>query len=254
MIKVTMTKKIFLLISLFFFLFPSTSLARSFTSDNYEIQWGNFNMTGGKKSSTSFNLTDSVGQNAPGQFDGDGYILKSGFQYAYDQVYEFSFAIDNLDINFASLTPNIGTTQSNIITISTNSANGYQILNSENRPLVNINTSTTIPDTTCDNDDCDQTTSTVWTENDTYGFGFNALGINSSQAVTGVGTSNYFTDNTYFRQFADKSNSETAQVFMSEDSRVQEHSARITYKITTSPQYSGGTYQNYINFIAIPKY
>lgn len=247
-------KKLLLISLLFLFFIPLSLNAQSFTSDNYEIQWGNFNMTGGKKTSSSFILTDTVGQNAPGQFDNTGYILKSGFQYAYDQVYEFSFSIDNLDINFGTLTPNIGTTQTNIITINTNSGHGYQILNLESYPLTSINTNSTIPDTTCDASDCDQTVSTPWTQNNIYGFGFNALGINSSGAVTGIGTSNYFTNSTYFRQFADDSNSETSQILMSEDSRVEERSARITYKVNISPNQAAGKYQNNINFIAVPKY
>lgn len=247
-------KKLFLLITLITLISPLKSLAQSFTSDNYNIQWGNFNMTGGKKSSSSFTLTDTVGQNAPGQFNSSGYILKSGFQYAYEGTYSFSFSIDDLNIDFGSLTPNIGTTRSNIITITTPSGNGYQILSIESHPLSSLDTNTTIPDTTCDDTNCDQTTSTPWTQNDIYGFGFNALGINSSGAVTGVGTSNYFTDSTYFRQFADNSSSEASQVLMSEDGAVEEHSARITYKVNISTNQSTGTYQNNINFIAIPKY
>lgn len=245
----------FLLLLFIALLFPLKSIAQSFNSDNYNIQWGNFNMTGGKKSSSSFTLTDTVGQNAPGQFDNNGYILKSGFQYAYDQVYKFSFAIDDLDVNFGSLTPNIGNTQSNIITISTNSSNGYQILSLENHPLTaNNGINTTIPDTTCDSNDCDETISTLWTENNIYGFGFNVLGINSSGVVTDIGTSNYFADSTYFRQFADNSNGESSQIIMSENSRVQERSAKITYKVNISSVQSAASYQNNINFIAVPKY
>jgi len=254
MIKVTMTKKIIILLILFTLILPFKSLARSFSSDNYNLDWGNFNITGGKKTSTSFNLTDSVGQNAPGQFDNSGYILKSGFQYAYDQSYQFSFQIDDLDIDFGTLTPNVGTTQSNIITISTPSGNGYQILTNQNRPLSNIGNNTTIPDTVCDNGTCTHTNSAVWTQADTYGFGFNALGVDSSQVVTGIGTSNYFTDSTYFRHFADLSDSEDSQIIMSENSPVNEHSAKITYKVNISSSQAAGTYQNSINFIAVPKY
>lgn len=256
MIKQIMIKHrpILLLLFLTSFFFPFKAIAQSFISDNYKIQWGNFNMTGGKKTSSSLILTDTVGQNAPGQYDNTGYVLKSGFQYAYEPGYDFSFSIDNLDINFGSLVPNIGTTQSNIITISTPSGRGYQILSVEDHPLTNIDTAVTIPDTNCDASDCDETTSTPWTQNNIYGFGFNAIGINSSGVVTDIGTSNYFTDSTYFRQFADNSNSETAQILMSEDIRVEEHSAKITYKVNIPVNQSSGQYQNNINFIAIPKY
>lgn len=221
------------------------SLAQSFTSPSYHIDWGNFNMTGGRKTSTTYILTDSVGQNAPGQYNSAGYTVKAGFQYAYDSNYKFSFAIDNLNIDFSSLTPNIGNTQSNIITISTPTGHGYEIFSLENSPLNIRDTNTTIPDITCDNNDCDETTSGVWTENNIYGFGFNAIGD---------GTSTYFPDSTYFRQFANQQTSETPQIFMSENTPVVNHSAKITYKINISPNQSEGSYQNNINFIAVPKY
>lgn len=234
-----------LIFSIIYDLSSTISLAQSFTSPSYHIDWGNFNMTGGKKTSTNYILTDSVGQNAPGQYDNTGYTLKAGFQYAYVQDYKFSFSIDNLDINFGSLVPDIGNTQSNIITISTPSGHGYEIFSLENSPLTNINTNITIPDTTCDSNDCDQTTSGVWTQNNTYGFGFNA---------TGDGTSNYFPNTTYFRQFANLKTNETPQIFMSENVPVNNHSAKITYKINIPAVQSSGSYQNNINFIAVPKY
>lgn len=240
--------KIILFILFFSIIYDLTSkisLAQSFTSPSYHIDWGNFNMTGGKKSSANYILTDSVGQNAPGQYNSTGYTVKAGFQYAYIQDYKFSFYIDNLDINFGSLSPNVGTTQSNTVTISTPTGHGYEIFTSQNSPLTTFSTNTTIPDTTCDSHNCDQTTSGVWTNNNIYGFGFNA---------TGDGTSSYFTDTTYFRQFANQQTGESPQVFMSENNPVKDHSAKITYKINVSPLQPEGSYQNNINFTAVPKY
>ncbi|MFA5750052.1 MAG: hypothetical protein WC895_02435 [Candidatus Shapirobacteria bacterium] len=249
-----MTNKIFIFLFFLCLIFPINIVAQSFTSPSYQIQWGNFNMTGGKKTSATFILTDSVGQNTPGKFTNTGFVIKSGFQYAYDLYQPFSFKIDNLDLDFGHLVPQVGSTQTNIITITTPSSHGYDILSSENHPLLTSNFSTTIPDTTCDNGTCNQSTSAVWTDSTKYGFGFNAIGINSSGVVTDIGTSNFFIDDTYYRQFANLQASETPQVFMSETKPVKDHSAKITYKINISPYQSSGFYQNSINFIAIPKY
>lgn len=249
-----MNKKILTTLFVLTLVFPLKILAQTFSSPTYQIQWGNFNMTGGRKTSTNYILTDSVGQNAPGQFDNSGYILKAGFQYAYDLQEPFSFDIDNLNIDLGILTAGIASTQSNIITITTPSGHGYEIYTIANNPLSTINTNITIPDTTCDNSDCDPNTSTIWTNNSKYGFGFNAIGINSSLVATGIGTSDYFTDSTYFRPFASQSNSDTAQLIMSENQSVTNHSAQITYKAVISSYQSAGNYQNSINFIAIPKY
>jgi len=228
--------------------------AQTFDSNSYHIDFGNFNMTSGKKSSANYTLTDTVGQNAPGQYDSAGYIIKAGFQYLYDKNIPLSFIISNLDLNFGSLTPNIGSTVTNTLTISTPTGRGYDILVIANHPLQSIGGNSTIPDTKCDSGTCSESTSDVWASNSTYGFGFNAIGVNSSMVATGVGTSNYFTNSTYFRQFADNSASETAKIIMSESAPVKDHSALITYKINISSDQAAGTYQNSINYIAVPKY
>lgn len=233
-------------------LFTNKVFAQHFESDSFQIDWGNFNMTSGNKTSTNYRLSDTVGQNAPGQYDRTGYILKSGFQYIYDTFYQFSFSIDDLSIDFGVLVPSIGSTDSNIITVTSPSGNGYEILVHENHPL-SLASGTTIPDTNC-NSGCNEYTSGVWTNSSAYGFGLNALGINSSGVTTGIGTSNYFSDSTYFRQFANYAAAETPQVIMSENSPAKSRSARITYKANISPQQAAGNYENAIIFTAIPKY
>jgi hypothetical protein len=237
----------------FIFQFQTKSLlAQSFDSASYHIDWGNFNMTSGKKTSTNYQLTDTVGQNAPGKFTSAGYTVKSGFQYIYDTLEKFSFSISDISIDFGSLTPNVGSTQSNTISITTPSGHGYQIMAIANKPLSSISSST-IPDTNCDTS-CSISSSGVWSSSSRYGFGFNAIGINSSGVATNIGTSSYFTNSTYFQPFAATSRSESPQVIMSEDTQVKNHSARITYKINISNNQPAGNYENLINLIAIPKY
>ena len=161
-------------------------------------------------------------------------------------ISRLSFSISDLDLNFGPLVPNVGSTVTNTITISTPTAHGYDILAIASHPLKTIGGNSTIPDTKCNAGlNCSESQSKKWDENNAYGFGFNA---------TGVGTSNYFTDSTYYRQFADNSLNETPQIIMSEDIPVENHSSLVTYKINISPMQAAGTYQNSINFIAVPKY
>jgi hypothetical protein len=61
-------------------------------STNYIIDFGNFNMTSGSKSSTSYKVTDTVGQTAPGEYLSTGYKVGAGFQYIY-ALPRFSFRI-----------------------------------------------------------------------------------------------------------------------------------------------------------------
>jgi len=239
-----------------FFLFPISAIAQSFTSGSYHIDWGNFNMTSGKKTSAHYQLTDTVGQNAPGKFTNTGFVVKAGFQYIYDLSFPFSFKIDNLAISFGALTPNVGTTQSNIITVSSPAGHGYQIMAAESHPLW-LSPAVFIPNTGCDNTDCTDSLSALWNTavgSTAYGFGFNAMGINTSAAVTGIGTSNYFPTAGHYRPFADSSAPAPGQIIMSENSPAKNHSALITYKIYISPLQAAGSYQNSINFTAVPKY
>lgn len=237
---------IFILIfSLFCFFIKKNIFAQSFASPSFRIDFGNFNMTSGSKTSNNYRLTDTVGQNAPGQYDSAGYVVKSGFQYLYEQNIPLSFEITNLSLNFGNLVPGVGSTVSNNIKVSTPTGHGYEILAIANHPLKTIGGNSTIPDTRCDSSSCTESVSGVWSNASTYGFGFNA---------NGDGTSTYFTDSTYFRQFADNSIGETAKIIMSENTPVKDHLAKITYKVNIPSTQASGTYENSINFIAIPKY
>ena len=240
-----------LILSLFFGLSQKIN-AQSFDSSSYHIDWGNFNMTSGKKTSTNYQLTDTVGQNAPGKFTSSGFTVKSGFQYIYDSMEKFSFSISDVSIDFGALSPSVGTTQSNTITITTPSGKGYEILAIANKPLSTLS-SQTIPDTNC-NSSCSISNSGIWTSSSRYGFGFNAIGINSSGVATNIGTSAFFPDSTYYRPFATTSRNENPQTIMSENSPVKDRSARITYKINISNYQPAGDYENLVNLIAIPKY
>ena len=237
-------------------LLPRLCWAQSFSSSSYKINWGNFNVTSGKKTSLNYQLTDTVGQNAPGQYDRTGYIIKAGFQYIYDTIYYFSFQIDDLSIDLGTLSAGSTSTDTNTITITSPSGHGYQIMAHQNHPLAISNSGTTIPDTTCDNSSCTESQSDTWINSAIYGFGFNAIGINNSNVATHVGTSAYFPNANYYRQFADYSASpaEENQIIMSEDSAVQSRQARITYKTNISSAQPAGDYQNAITFTAIPKY
>lgn len=251
-----MKKNSFILIISLFAIFLSLSLpafAQHFQSPSFVIDWGNFNMTSGSKNSASYNLTDTVGQNAPGEYSKNGYIVKSGFQYIYDTLGQFTFIIDDLTIDFGTLIPQIGSTATNTLTITTPSGRGYQIMASENHPL-QINSSLQIPDTPCDSGPCSESSSGPWTLNTTYGFGFNAIGINSSGVATNIGTSDYFSSSSQWRQFANISGQETPQIIMSENISVKNRSARITYKVNISAVQPAGNYENGINFTAIRKY
>ncbi len=247
--------KVFFLILFIFIIHNLLSpvlFAQSFDSPSYHIDWGHFNMTSGQKQSANFRLTDTVGQNAPGRYASDGYTVKAGFQYLYEKMEPFYFKIDNLDISFESLAANIGSTKSNITTITTPSGRGYEILTIANHPLTNQNF-IIIPDTNCDTG-CTINSANPWLNNTSYGFGYNAVGIDAHNNINHLGTLSYFPSLNHFRPFAHLSQNQTPQIIASETNPVTNRRTRITYKIVISPQQATGDYQTSINLIAIPKY
>ena len=244
--------KTLFLFAILFLLSTKIILAQRFQSNSYIVEWGNFNLTGGTKTSTNYHLSDTVGQMAPGEYNSGAYTLESGFQYIYNTFNKFQFRINDPDmaINFGTLVPEIGTSQSNSITISCPAGHGYQVMVQQNHPLKILAAGVTIPNTSCDSGTpCTSSSSNSWTSNASYGFGYNVLGINSTGTVTGVGTSQYFSDTTKYRPF-DTIN----QIIMSESNPVSRHSARVTYKALISTSQSSGNYMNSITFTAVPNY
>ena len=229
---------------LFFFLSTHLIYSQHFTSDSYIIDWGNFNLTSGRKTSVNYRLTDTVGQNAPGFSEGDSLRIKAGFQYIYDMSRVISFTIDKLNIDFGTLVPGIGVTDTNLLTVTTPSGRGYQIMAQENHPLW-INSSNFIPNATCDLGDCTATLSSPWTSSSKYGFGYN---------VTGIGATAYFPGSTYFRPFADFSQNQESVIIASESKPVKDRQATVTYRVLVSPLQSAGNYENYITYTLVPRY
>lgn len=225
-------------------LFPIKHVLANMSSNSYLIQYNNVNMTGGKKSSSSYSVTDTVGETAAGRYSSAGYLVRSGFQYIYT-IGNFSFSISNTMINLGQLTVGSHNTGTTALTVSAKGAGGYQVTTYENYPLKIVGTSTAIPDTTCDAGTCTEGTAAVWTNASIPGFGYNMTGTDIPAA---------FVNSTYFKQFADYSSNEAPQVIMSSAGVVKNHQATVTYKAGISGTQAAGNYENNITYIATPGY
>lgn len=219
--------------------------AENLRSDSYIIQFGNFNITAGRKGSESYNLTDTVGQTGAGpfgQYGSSSYFVGSGFQYIY-QIENFNFKISDLNIDLGLLTPGIHNTDTNQISITTRGGGGYKIYAYELHPLKHETGLVQIDDTTCDNNDCDETQAGAWVNENIPGFGFN---------IDGNHVPSDFLNTNYFRQFADNSLNEDAQIVMSSNNIANNEIGTITYKAGVSGSLASGKYQTGIVFIAVP--
>lgn len=240
-LSIGLTFSTLLLFSLVLPFSPLVLAEERIESTNYRITWPNLNMGAGSPGSTNYNLGVTMGQLAPGLYTSAGYTIRAGFQYIHS-IIPFSFTISDLTIAFGTLSAGTPSTQTNDLTVSAGGAGGYQVSAVENNPLTSAAAST-IPDTTCDGSDCDETSAGVWSQNTTYGFGFN---------MSGDDVPSDFTDSTYFRQFADASSAESAQVVMSSTDVGKSRQSTVTYKINVSTIQAAGTYENIITFVCTP--
>lgn len=234
---------ILLLGSLSYFGIGAVFAQERIESPNYRIVFPNFNSGAGIPSSDNYYLNTTIGQTAAGLFSSSGYRVKSGFQYI-NSIIPFSFSVSDIQINFGTLTPDTPSTDTSTLVVSAGGAGGYSVKVSENHPLQTSDAAETIIDTLCDTT-CSETAAGVWTSTTKYGFGFN---------MSGDDVATDFTNSTYFRQFADRSNAESAASIMSSVNVGRERTATITYKVNVSDIQPAGTYQNIITFTAIPSY
>ena len=219
-------------------------LADNLNSPSFDIKMGTINITGGSKSSASYKLNDTVGQTAQGEFNSGGYTIKAGFQYVLNNI-PFTFTISDIDLDYGSLVPGTPSTLTNILGLTTGSAYGYSIKVIEDHSLKLTNGTDTIPDTACDlASPCTITDATPWTVNTRYGFGYN---VNSTDADP------EFAGATYYRPFPIQVTDQPSLV-MSKATAAATASGIVTYKINVSGSQAAGTYQNGLQFIAIPSF
>ncbi len=229
--------------TLFLYL-PKQATAERLESDSFVIQFGNFNTGSGRQDSTTYNLTETLGQTASGPYQSATKFLGAGFQYIYT-IHYFRFAISKLFIELGELLPEEHKSDSNVLTIDTKGAGGYIVYAYESHPLQHSNNLDYIPDTTCDASDCNETIAKPWTNPTTPGFGF---------SITGSQVPVDFTDATYFRQFANNSASEAMQPVMSSASVAFQNQATVTYKAGIVGGQTAGNYRTEIIYIAVPGY
>lgn len=221
--------------------------AENMNSESWQIQFGNFNVTSGEKSSTSYNVTDTVGQTASGPYGSYGsssYFVGSGFQYIY-QVDDFSFVISKNSVDFGDLIIGTHNTDSHTLTINTRGAGGYTVYAYEIHPLRHSNGIDEITDTTCDNGNCTHIVADVWSNQSIPGFGYN---------MSGNDVPGGFIDNTYYKNFANDESADVMQAVMSSNNIASQRQSTVTYKAGINASQASGNYDTAVVYIAVPGY
>ncbi len=244
---------------------PALSDADRLSSDNFIIQFGNFNMGSGqteREAGQNYSVSYTLGQTAAGPYGayrgdpaGVNFFIGSGFQYIY-QIKYFTFTISETNIDLGVLNQGEFSDASNELAITTQGAGGYSVYAYELHPLMHRGGTYTIPDTSCDSGvTCDETEAKAWTDASQPGFGFNAQGSTVTTDFTSADP-DCSTDDSCFRQFADVSQSETMQKIMELGSgiRVANDTATITYRATIDATQAAGNYETGIVYVAVPGY
>ncbi|NCS97654.1 MAG: hypothetical protein GW762_03650, partial [Candidatus Pacebacteria bacterium] len=206
-----------------------------------------FNVTSGEKSSSNYNVTDTVGQTAAGAFGEygtSGYFVGAGFQYIY-QIKTFSFIISDLTMDLGELTDGAFGTDNHTLEITTRGAGGYTIYAYEQHPLRIPTTSYIINDTTCDAGTCTTSAASIWTNPSIDGFGFN---------IQGDDIPTDFVNNTYFRPFANDEAAATMQPVMSSSNIALQRTSTVTYQAAKAGDTAAGQFQTAVVYVAVPGY
>ncbi len=212
---------------------------------DYIIKMGTVTIGGGTKTGPAIRLTDTVGQTLQGEFAGAGYRTRVGFQYL-PTTEPFSLTISTSVVDFGTVKPATFAGSSLDLTVNGAGVHGYSVSAIADHPLT-TKPNITIPDTACDpSDKCTPTHASPWTSSVAYGFGYNLIGPDIDQTE--------FADATYFRPFANNAANQNPVVIMSRQGRSEKAAAKLTFRINVPPSQTSGTYQNTIQFIALPAF
>lgn len=222
---------------------PPLSNAVDMESSGYRILYGTVNSGGSTQSSSSYNLTTSLGQQAASEFQSTGYTIKAGFQYI-ESIIPFTFTISNTSINLGTITPNTDSTGSTTLTVDFGSESTYSVAVIQNTDLTSSN-GNSIPGTSCNGgaQTCTKSSSKLWTSSSSYGMGYN---------IQGDDTPADFLSNSYYRPFPDQSQSDEPVEIMSGQHVGASRQATLTIKTNVSSIQEAGSYHNILTFIATP--
>lgn len=223
---------------------PDQVGAQNMSSQNYQIQGGNFNIAAGTKSSSSYRLVDLVGQTASQIFASKGYIVQSGFlNTAATSI--LSFSVSPLTVNFGKLTPNQPVIKNLFISVTVGNIPGYIVYTTQDMPL-STDVGSEIADTVCDgqkNRLCTTQKANLWQETDSYGLGFR---------LEGKTVPKDFAKANFYRPFSSLSKNELAQTIMQSSNKKAADTAKMLLKVNISRNQPVGIYHNQLIFTAMP--
>jgi len=135
------------MINFLFIGFLSVNICLAAESENYKINADVLSVGGDAGSSENYKLTDTLGEPVVGIGASENYKSKAGFWPMVNTA--ISLVVNSNAINLGSHTPGTPITGNSIITVTTDSWGGYDLLASEDHNLLHEYSVATIPDYSC---------------------------------------------------------------------------------------------------------
>lgn len=252
------------------FLLITPIFAVDMESSKYRIQFGNVNIGAERQTSTSYNMTTTLGQTAANEFNSNGYVVKAGFQYIHS-IIPFSFSVSKTNIDFGKLIPGTPSTDDIDLTVTFGAAGQYQVTVSQDDSFRTYNNAYSIPDTICDPSyTCTESVANKWSSNSTYGWGYRMTGNDIAQSFITCEASH---GQNCYRSFPNRAQSEPPSVVM-ESTNVtsvsltptgtpsptpinqprNSHRSTMRLKVNIDGLQTAGSYYTVLQFVATPTY
>lgn len=257
--RIKYLKKIYLFLLLATcYLLPAaapSAQAQTMSNDNYILKMQNFNTVSGVTTGDSYNLRSTTGGYSPASSEGVNFKVKTGFENLASSL-PFSISLSSSLVDFGELTPTNPIIRTLDLETNSLTAYGYSVLIFENEPLTvappaESNSATDnkifIPDTTCDNGQCDTQTASEWNNALTYGFGYRC------DNVAGVDCDASFSKPNFYKHFPDLLNNDDLTSVMA-GIGANNRKARISYKVNISGTQPQGSYSNVVTYIDVPNF
>ncbi len=214
------------------------------SNKDYIIKTQGLNTTSGVTAGGDYKVRSTVGASSPGVYEGVNFKVKTGFENILADL-PFSVALSSDLINFGTLSPTNPIIRTVDLTLYSLSTYGYSVVVSQSHALKSDKSS--IPDTTCDNGDCDSEFAGIWTNVLTYGFGYrcdNLIGLDCDKSFANLNV---------YKSFPDAL---AGQIPLSVMAGVgsKNKSSRVSYKVNIAQGQTDGIYTNTIKYIAVPNF
>lgn len=239
---------LFILATLYLLLNTAPAGAQTMSNKDYILKTQGLNAVSGVTSNTDYQLRSTVGELSPEVWEGVNFKVSAGFENAASTL-PFSASLSSDLTDFGPLSPTNPIIRTVDLSVYSLSAYGYSVIASENHPLQSDPDASgaIIPNTTCDNGECNHENAGVWTNPLSFGFGYRC------DNLVGIDCDRSFSKPNFYKHFADASNSTPLQPVMA-GIGSKNKDVRLSYKVNISGNQIPVTYTNIVTYIAVPNF